>query len=169
MTPGRYRLNAYVNVPNPAGAPVGPSVWAVRSALIEGRDALESPFEFQAGRAPPPGVITLTSRLPQLSATITDQAGKAVPNMVFVLFSANREHWTGNTSRRVRSQARPNDEGLFQFTAVLPGEYYLAVLTDLEPADLYDPAFLEQLVPAAIRLTLAEGDKKTQNLRIAGK
>ena len=42
------------------------------------------------------------------------------------------------------------------------------MLTDLEPADLSDPSFLEQLIPAAIRITLAEGDKQVQNLRIAG-
>jgi hypothetical protein len=167
VTPGRYRLNAFVSVPNPAGGPVAPPAWAVRSALVDGRDAMEASFEISAGRNPPPGIITLTTRLPQLSATITDQAGKVVPNMVFVLFSASREHWTGNTSRRIRSQTRPTDEGVFQFNSVLPGDYFLVVLTDLEPADLYDPSFLEQLVPSGIRITLAEGDKKTQNLRIA--
>jgi len=136
--------------------------------VIDGRDALETPFEIVAGRTPSPAVVTLTTRLPQLSASITDKGGKAVPNMIFVLFSANREHWTGSTSRRVRSITRPNDEGVYQFTSMLPGEYFLVVLNDLEPADLYDPSFLEQLIPAAIRITLAEGDKKVQNLRIAG-
>ena len=170
VTPGRYRLNAFITVPNPgAAAPgAGPPPWQVRSAVIDGRDVLETPFEVVAGRTPSPAVVTLTTRLPQLSATITDKDGKAVPNMVFVLFSSSKEYWTGNTSRRVRSLQRPNDQGLYQFTSVLPGEYFLVVLTDLEPADLSDPSFLEQLIPAAIRITLAEGDKKVQNLRIAG-
>jgi protocatechuate 3,4-dioxygenase beta subunit len=170
VTPGRYRLNAFVTVPNP-GAVVpgaGPPPWQVRSAAIDGRDAFETPFEVVAGRTPSPAVVTLTTRLPQLSATITDKAGKSVPNMVFVLFSASKEHWTGNTSRRVRSILRPNDEGVYQFTSMLPGEYFLVVLNDLEPSDLNDPSFLELLIPAAIRITLAEGDKKVQNLRIAG-
>jgi len=170
VTPGRYRLNAFVTVPNPGAVAPGaaPPPWQVRSAVIDGRDALETPFEVVAGRTPSPAVVTLTTRLPQLSASITDKDGKAVPNMIFVLFSASREHWTGSTSRRVRSVARPNDEGVYQFTSMLPGEYFLVVLNDLEPADLYDPAFLEQLIPAAIKITLAEGDKKVQNLRIAG-
>ena len=169
VMPGRYRLNASFNIQMQPGGPMPlPPAWALKSATVEGRDAMETPFEVQAGRAPQSIVVTLTSRLPQLTATITDKAGQNVPNMTFVLFSANREHWTGQTSRRLRSQSRPTDEGQFQFGSVLPGEYYLAVLTDLEPGDLYDPQFLEQLIPAAIKITLAEGDKKVQNLRIAG-
>jgi hypothetical protein len=170
VTPGRYRLNAFVTVPNPGAVAPGtaPPPWQVRSAVVDGRDALETPFDVVAGRTPSSAVVTLTTRLPQLSATITDKDGKAVPNMIFVLFSANKEYWTGNTSRRVRSVTRPNDDGVYQFTSLLPGEYLLAVVTDLEPADLYDPSFLEQLVPSGIRITLADGDKKVQNLRIAG-
>jgi len=170
VTPGRYRLNAFVTVPNPGAVTPGtaPPPWQVRSAVIDGRDALETPFEVVAGRTPSPAVVTLTTRLPQLTASITDKDGKAVPNMIFVLFSASRDHWTGSTTRRVRSITRPNDEGVYQFTSMLPGEYFLVVLNDLEPADLYEPAFLEQLIPAAIKITLAEGDKKVQNLRIAG-
>lgn len=169
VVPGRYRLNASFNVQMQPGSPMSlPAAWALKSATVEGRDAMETAFEVQAGRAPQSVVVTMTSRLPQLTATITDKAGQNVPNMTFVLFSANREHWTGQTSRRLRSQSRPTDEGQFQFGSVLPGEYYLAVLTDLEPGDLYDPQFLEQLIPAAIKITLAEGEKKVQNLRIAG-
>ena len=78
--------------------------------MIDGRDVLETPFEVVAGRTPSPAVVTLTTRLPQLSATIADKDGKAVPNMVFVLFSSSKEYWTGNTSRRVRSLQRPNDQ-----------------------------------------------------------
>ena len=157
VTPGRYRLVAsMVTMTPPASAAMAPSgplppVWGVKSAVIEGREAYETPFEILAGRNPSPGMVTLTSRLPQLSANITDQSGKPVPGMTFVLFSANRQHWNGTTSRRIRSVTRPTDEGIYQFNGVLPGEYLLVVLTDLDTQDLYDPTFLEQLVPAAIR------------------
>jgi hypothetical protein len=36
------------------------------------------------------------------------------------------------------------------------------------PGDLADAAFLTQVVPSAVRVTLADGEKKTQDLRIAG-
>jgi hypothetical protein len=171
VTPGRYRLNASVfnQTPGPPVAPNpnAPPPWAVKSAIMDGRDALESPVEIQMGRAPQGAVVTLTNRLPQLSASIVDQAGKPVPNMIFVLFSSNREHWIGTNSRRIRTISRPNDDGIYQFNSLLPGEYLLAVLTEIEPNDQFDPNFLEQLVPAAIKITLAEGDRKTQQLRMA--
>jgi hypothetical protein len=48
------------------------------------------------------------------------------------------------------------------------GDYLLCALTEYEPAQLNDPAFLEQLVPASVRITLADGEKRTQDLRIGG-
>ena len=51
-------------------------------------------------------------------------------------------------------------------TDVPPGDYFLAALTDLDRSELYTPAFLRELVPAAIRLTLAEGERKVQNVQI---
>jgi hypothetical protein len=49
-----------------------------------------------------------------------------------------------------------------------PGEYRLAVLTDLEPSELADPAFLDTLASAAVTVVLGEGERKTQHLRIGG-
>ena len=69
----------------------------------------------------------------------------------------------------MRSLSRVTAEGTFRFAGLLPGEYCLAVLMDLDAADMQDPAFLEQLLPAGIRMTLAEGDRKVQNVKLAGR
>jgi hypothetical protein len=44
----------------------------------------------------------------------------------------------------------------------------MAAVTDLLPADLTDPSFLDQLVATSFTLTIADGENKTQDLRIAG-
>ena len=49
-----------------------------------------------------------------------------------------------------------------------PGEYFLAALTDPDPVQLKDPSFLEQLAASAIRVTLAEGEKKVQDVKLPG-
>jgi hypothetical protein len=41
-------------------------------------------------------------------------------------------------------------------------------LTDVDSNDLYDPAFLESLIRAATRVTLADGEQKIQNLKLTG-
>jgi hypothetical protein len=61
---------------------------------------------------------------------------------------------------------RPGTDGTFTTTDLPAGEYYMAALTDVERDDLADPAFLEALVAASVRVTLAEGENKVQDLRI---
>lgn len=69
-------------------------------------------------------------------------------------------------SRRVM-QTRPATDGHFVMRGLPPGDYLLAAVTDIDPDERYDAAFLRQLIPAAVRLTLAEGDRKIQDIRIA--
>ena len=42
----------------------------------------------------------------------------------------------------------------------------IAALTDIEPGAWHDRTFLEALVPAAIRVTVGEGERKIQNIQI---
>ncbi|HYN07471.1 MAG TPA: hypothetical protein VES67_08790 [Vicinamibacterales bacterium] len=44
----------------------------------------------------------------------------------------------------------------------------MAAVTDFEFADLYDASFLEQLAAGAFKITLAEGEKKGQDIRMGG-
>jgi hypothetical protein len=44
----------------------------------------------------------------------------------------------------------------------------VVALTDLGPDELADPAFLEQLVPSALKVTVSDGENKIQDLRIGG-
>lgn len=41
-----------------------------------------------------------------------------------------------------------------------------AALRDFDEKDYAAPAFLEQLVPGAIKITIGEGEKKTQDIRL---
>ena len=68
--------------------------------------------------------------------------------------------------RRVSSVTRLSSDGRFTITGLPPGEYYLAVSADLDPAELSDAPFLESLVSAAIRVAIAEGERKVQDFRI---
>ena len=62
--------------------------------------------------------------------------------------------------------ARPATDGRFILADLPAGEYLVAALTDLDPNDWQDAAFLEQVAPAAVSVTIREGEKKTQDLRI---
>ena len=68
----------------------------------------------------------------------------------------------------VPAQAHPGSDGMYKVQGLPAGEYYVCALTDLDPNDLYDPAFLEQLVAASFKITLADGETKVQNLKLGG-
>ncbi|OFW05898.1 MAG: hypothetical protein A3I61_06360 [Acidobacteria bacterium RIFCSPLOWO2_02_FULL_68_18] len=53
------------------------------------------------------------------------------------------------------------------FTGVPPGDYFIAALTEVDQRDLGDTSFLEQVSASALKITPGEGEKKTQDLRLA--
>ncbi len=169
LTPGRYRLTASVPSSGAAqpGAPPAPPAWGVKSATIDGHEAYETVVNIGADKAELSASVILTNRLPELIGQIQNAKGELVTDMAMVLFSTDPSHWTGTTSRRLRMSLRPGTDGQFRFANLLPGEYHLAVLVDIESAEFNDPAFLEQLVPASIKVRLAEGDRKIQAVRVA--
>ena len=59
---------------------------------------------------------------------------------------------------------RPDDSGTYRFAGVPPGDYYLAVVADLEPGSWYDPLLLEELSKTAARVSVGEGETKTVTL-----
>ena len=100
---------------------------------------------------------TLTGRI------ITDSGPPRRPWFV-VVFPVNRDLWLPRTSRI--TAALSDAEGTWIARHLPAGDYRLAVVTDLVPGELSDPFFLRKLTPASITVTLAEGERKTQDLRL---
>jgi len=150
--PGRYRLTL--------GSPAQQTPWAVRAATIGGQDALDTPVDIRGSLSDL--TIVLTDRVSELSG----KADAAISDSTIVLFSANRDHWYGQ-SRRIMT-VRPGRDGAFTFRRVPAGDYALAAVDDAEPGEWYDPSFLQRLLPSAIKLTIAEGEKKVQDLKAGG-
>jgi hypothetical protein len=59
---------------------------------------------------------------------------------------------------------RPSNDGRYTFTGLLPGDYLIAAVPDIEPGEWFDPAVLEPLVKRAVSFTLGDGEKKAQNV-----
>ena len=69
-------------------------------------------------------------------------------------------------SRRVR-YVRPGNTGEFRLAGLPPGEDYVCALTDLDPYEMYSSPFLDPLAAVAQKITLAEGEKRAQDLHLA--
>jgi len=155
VVPGMYRLTA-------SGAGNG---WYLDSAVIDGQDTLDVPFEVKPGSAPSGAVITFTDRQAQLTGAITNQRGQPAPEQTLILFPADERYWVPQ-SRRIRS-TRPSTDGQFTFAGIPPGDYKLVAMVDVETGAWFDPAFLQQIDAASTRITVNEGEKKVQNLQIS--
>ena len=152
VTPGRYRVTAS-----------GSGGWFLRTATIGGVDAMESPVEI--GTTDLGGLeLTFTDQQQEISGDLLDASGKPAPEFFIILFPENKARWGGQFGRVMST--RPGGDGRFKFQNPRPGDYLIAAVTDVEQGEWNDPAFLEQLVAASTKISVAEGEKKTQSLRI---
>jgi hypothetical protein len=154
---GRYRLTASITGP-------AQDAWMLRGAQLNGQDALDGMVEIQQGSAAAAAVVTFTDRITELSGRMVDASSNPAPEYVLIMFPANPAAWSWQ-SRRIQ-QTRPAHDGGFVFRHLPPGEYLLAAVTDVAQDEWYDPAFLDTLVSSAIKITLAEGERKTQDVRV---
>ncbi len=166
VAPGRYRLNTpFGMIPLPMmNAMTGG--WTLKSVMAGGRDIADAPVDIKAGADVSGVVVTFTDQPTELSGTVFDAAGRVTPNFPIVVFSTDRGYWTLG-SRRVQT-ARPASDGKFKVTGLPAGDYFVCAVTAVDRTEVYDPAFLDQLVPVSFKISLADGEKKAQDLRLGG-
>ena len=141
--------------------------WQLKSAMVGGRDTLDTNIEIAPGRSVEGVAITFTDRSTELTGKLQDGSGNPVSDLMILVFSTDRATWYPQ-SRRMRQPTQPGSDGMFRFTGLPPGDYYLAAVTDLEQGDWGDPGFMEQVAAASIKISLGEGEKKVQDIRIGG-
>ena len=163
ISPGRYRLSGIAPIPMGSGPGLG---WNLASVVAKGRDALDFQLDVAPNDQLQDVTVTFTDATQEIGGTLQDATGRPAPDYTIIVFAESNQFWT-TPSRRIRS-TRPGTDGRFTVTNLPPGEYRIAAVVDVAPNEINDPAFLGQLVAASIKLTLGEGEKKTQDLRISG-
>jgi protocatechuate 3,4-dioxygenase beta subunit len=157
VIPGRYVIQA--------GGSGADSPWTLKAATIGGRDVLDVPIDLQPGEEITDARLTVTDRITELTGTVTDAAGTPARDDWIVVFSADKKYWWPR-SRRVRL-IRPDAKGLYRLRALPAGNYVVAPVPDaigLGQDELL--ARLPTLAGAGARVTLAEGERKVQDLRV---
>ena len=99
-----------------------------------------------------------------LSGALQTPAGVPVTDVFVILFAANPRSW-GPASRRIQA-ARPGSDGRFSFVGLPAGQYRVAAVTDVEPDQWQEPAFLTLAAAASIPVALVEGVPTVQNLQL---
>ncbi len=166
LVPGRFR--AAVAFPGMRTSPTEPGTgWMVKSIQLGGRDLADEGVDLTGGTDLSGIVVTLTDRPSELSGRVFDGASQPFSAYPLVVFSANRAHW-GPGSRRTHA-VQPALDGSYVVAGLPPGDYYLAAVTELDTRELGSAAFLESLIGSALKVTLGNGERKTQDVRLAGR
>jgi hypothetical protein len=155
VPPGRYFIRA-------VGAPQG---WTFRGATLGGRDVSDVALDIDSDVS---GVaLVFTDRPIELSGRVTGDAS-LTERATVVLFPADQSEWVGyGSSPRKLRNARADRTGAFTIGNLPAGDYYLAAVTEKTAVDWQNPEFLASLVSDATRVRLSDGQKLTQNVKVA--
>ena len=156
IMPGRYRVLQMGPIP----AQLAP--YRLTNAVANGRDALDFGLEVRSESID--WVLTMRDRSASIEGTLQSAAGIGAPDYSIVIFTTDSNYWVPG-ARRVIS-VRPATDGAYTSGMLPAGDYFIAALTDVEPGEWNNRAFLEQLVPAAIKVTLGDGQKLVQDIKL---
>jgi hypothetical protein len=155
--PGRYVIQAAANAGEPG------SLWMLKAATLRGRDVLDEPIDLVAGDEIDGVRLTVTDQISEVSGRILDAGDRPIRDRWVVIFAADKRYWWPG-SRRVRA-VRPNPDGRYVARGLPAGTYLVALVSDVT-TEYELIAKLPSLVPIGVRITLAEGEKKEQDLRL---
>jgi hypothetical protein len=163
LVPASYRIA--VTMPGIRATPAAATgVWSLVSIDLAGSDVSDRAFELRPGEPVASVVATFTDRLTELSGSLSDQENRPAAGYPIVVYSTDRSHWRSGSRRT--AVARPATDGSFRLVGLPPGTYHMAAVVSLDPTEVDDPAFLEQLIPASLTVTLTAGAPVVQALRL---
>jgi hypothetical protein len=161
--------NTFKIVAVPAGAhlirPTGSlRGWSLKSVVLDGRDITDTPLELRSGQQVSRVAISFTNQINEINGTLTNEQGVPVTEYTVLAFSMDSSFWRAQ-SRHIAT-ARPDQTGKFRIRNLPSGSYYLATVDPAQQGEWFEPAYLEEHRLSAARVTLGDGDTKTQDFKI---
>ena len=107
--------------------------------------------------------IVLSDRTTELTGTVRERHRQPLGGLTVIAFSSDEQYWRPSLAEI--QAVRTDQSGAFMLRNLPAGDYDLAVVDDVEQGEWYDPSYLQQLRPGGKRISLSEGEKKTQDLK----
>lgn len=149
--PGRYAIRA--------NAPRG---WMMQTVYLDGRDVTDQPVEVKGEGISGLNVI-FTDRIASLGGFVRDRQSAAVEGLTVIAFPQDERLWQPQSRQIVT--ARTDKTGAYRINMLPAGDYLVVAVDEVEPGEWFDPAFLEQIKDAATKLTVGDGEQRTQDLK----
>jgi hypothetical protein len=160
--------------------------WTLKSVRIGGVNALEKQVTFEQGRNYNDVEIVVTDKPTQLEVRVAGEDGQLTCEYVALAFPSDKTLWKQGPrvirnlvpapmnaivpSAIAGSIAATGGQSRELIRGMLPGEYYVISLDDIDNEDSLDPGVLEKLAVHATRVTVApesSSEVSLQRLKIA--
>lgn len=158
--PGIYQ---YVSPPQGVRTRIGP--WWLKSIMMDDREVLDGPLEILPNTRSLR--VTFSDKTSQLSGVVSDRAGAPVTDSYVVVFSEDAKSWFYH-SRRVAA-VQLDAQGRYAVSNLPAGDYFVAVTSDIENNEWFDPSRLIELRAQASRVTIAENQVVSRNITIGAR
>jgi len=153
-----YRLPMIVRI---TGLPDG---WVLKSVRYDGRDITYVPTEFGSGPSRGRLELIVTNRVAQPKVRVLDEEGRTIASCHVIAVPADPAQWRLALGFVMVS---PEPGGLMKLGPMLPGEYIVAAIPRDEADILFiDRTRVDALAAIGNRVTLAEGDSRTFDVRL---
>src|SRR5262245_33399075 len=156
-TPGRVRL-----VVHQVG--VVSSEWRIRAVRLNGADVTSTGIEVKPGEHLSEVELEVTNRVASVSGIVTDSRGDVPKDYTAIVFPQDRDQWlVVNFFQQI---ARPDQNGRFQISNLAPGEYFVVAVDRFDLSQSSFLGFFERMRDKASKVSLAEGETKTIELKL---
>ena len=141
-----------------------PEGWTLARIERLGDDITDREVNLKSGERLDDVRVIVSDRLTTVAGTVA--AEKDTPSMsgTVIVFADDEARW-GEMSRYVRA-VRPTQAGEFEIRGLPPGDYRAIAVEYLPEGDWNDPEVLGSFRDRAVRLALAEGERRTVSLRL---
>ena len=139
--------------------------WILKSVMVNGRDVTDTPISVRAGETLANVAIVFTDQQNEISGTVATEQGTPVPDYTVLAFPTDESLWRPQ-ARQIMT-ARPDQTGKYRIRGLPPGQYYVVTVDPTEQGEWFEPAYLDEHRAGASRITLGDGDVKTQDFKVS--
>jgi protocatechuate 3,4-dioxygenase beta subunit len=145
----------------PTGGSASVAPWRLSRVIFNDIDVGDSGIDVPQNGTVDNVVVEITNRTNEVTGRVTDADGRIVRDCFVIVFAQDPSRWTVQT--RYLSVARPAGDDSYR-VRLLPGDYFAVAMSDVEVNAWTDPDFLALARERAVKLAIADGEKKTLDL-----
>ena len=146
-----------------------PSGWYLKSAMVNGVNAADTPVSLNRGDASVASVtLTFANGTGGIEGKVVDDRKQPSGEFGVIVFSPDSSRWFSRSP--YIKLGSPAQDGTFSVTGLPPGEYLATAVDQIDggtdTGSWQNPSVLQTLAPTAKRFTLAAGQTATTELRL---